>query len=896
METRLLKYIWKHSRALQIWLSAIILLSMPFYFLSLELPKRIINGPIQGDGFAGAEATKPFLQIWFPFAHALVGNDVLLFQGFRLDRLAALIVLSAAFLLLVIINGWFKLYINTCKGRIGERVLRTLRYEMIDRILRFPVWHIRQMKAPEIAGIVKDEVDPLSDFIGDSYSAPLFLAGQAITGLAFLFLQNIWFGLLTIVIVSVQVIVIPRLRRQLIALGQQRQTTARQLASRIGEIVHGAGDIHLNDTSNFVRADISRTLGTIFDVRLELFRRKFAVKFLNNLLMQFISVLFYLIGGYFVITGRLDVGSLVASIAAYKDLPAPIKGLIDWDQQRLLAQVRFAQALEAFRIAALPPAAIQDEERQDRIREGFAINRVSYRQKGMPPALEDVSLTIGVGERVALVSTPTESGVRLLEIMTRLIVPTSGSILLDGEDIAGLPESMTGRTIGYSDGDTFLPAGTIRDSLLEVLRNRPQADDPGQRGFEVGQADRAPKNGEAGGALHGAVDPERTVSGRIRSTVEQAGLYDDICRIGLNSRLAADAVEVAGARVVATRRLLREHLDASGLRSSVEPFDPLRYLTHASIAENVVFGMTGSPGFDADSLPRNPIFMEVLDEAGLAAPLLALGEKMSRSFVEMFRSVSSTSVLFDAVATMTPGRITALGAILERIGAGGMDSLEEADRHELLALALDYDEPGYRFALLDDAMRAKIVKARHQFQERFRLAGMPVSFYDPQAYDASLSVIDNVLFGRIATRNVGERARLVESVGDVLRKADLWDTVFEAGLAFHIGIGGRGLSDEQRQKLRLARALMKKPDILILNRACAALPAREQEAILLTLLEDPPDPTGKRRGIVCMPADPGHASFFDRVIILEGGSVVADGRPADVLDRSAEASPVAGAV
>jgi ABC-type hemin transport system ATPase subunit len=89
---------------------------------------------------------------------------------------------------------------------------------------------------------------------------------------------------------------------------------------------------------------------------------------------------------------------------------------------------------------------------------------------------------------------------------------------------------------------------------------------------------------------------------------------------------------------------------------------------------------------------------------------------------------------------------------------------------------------------------------------------------------------------------------------------------------------------------------MKKPDILILNRACAALPAREQEAILLTLLEDPPDPTGKRRGIVCMPADPGHASFFDRVIILEGGSVVADGRPADVLDRSAEASPVAGAV
>ena len=43
--------------------------------------------------------------------------------------------------------------------------------------------------------------------------------------------------------------------------------------------------------------------------------------------------------------GRLDIGQLVAVISAYKDLPSPIKDLIDWDQQRLDVQVKYAQVV-----------------------------------------------------------------------------------------------------------------------------------------------------------------------------------------------------------------------------------------------------------------------------------------------------------------------------------------------------------------------------------------------------------------------------------------------------------------------------------------------------------------------------------------------------------------------
>jgi len=49
-----------------------------------------------------------------------------------------------------------------------------------------------------------------------------------------------------------------------------------------------------------------------------------------------------------VITGKLDIGALVAVIAAYKDLPAPVNELIDWDQQRMDVEIQYNQVVEQF--------------------------------------------------------------------------------------------------------------------------------------------------------------------------------------------------------------------------------------------------------------------------------------------------------------------------------------------------------------------------------------------------------------------------------------------------------------------------------------------------------------------------------------------------------------------
>src|SRR3712207_3806336 len=325
MDRSLFRYIWRHSRRDQLIIFAVVLASLPFYFASLDLPRRIVNEAIQGRAFERGETTARFLAISFEWPQWLGGGEVQLSEGFQVDRLGLLFGLSGLFLLLVLVNGAFKYWINVAKGALGERMLRRMRFDLFALILRFTPEALRNVKSSETATIIKDEVEPIGGFIGDAFILPLFLGTQAATALIFILVQNVWLGLIAASIVGVQFLIIPRLRRELLRLGKERQLASRRLAGRIGEVVDGIEVIQVHNAHAWERAEIGHRLFELFDIRFRIYKRKFMVKFLNNFLAQLTPFFFYAVGGYFALRGQLDIGQLVAVIAAYRELPPPLK-------------------------------------------------------------------------------------------------------------------------------------------------------------------------------------------------------------------------------------------------------------------------------------------------------------------------------------------------------------------------------------------------------------------------------------------------------------------------------------------------------------------------------------------------------------------------------------------
>src|SRR5688572_25499400 len=230
MEHNLFRYIWRNSWRDQTLILAVVAISYIFLFASLDLPKQIVNQAIQGEAFENNATTAPFLRLTIGPYDWLGMPEVTLVEGFPLTRIPYLVALCLSFLFFVVVNGWLKQIVNTEKGRLGERMLRRLRYTLYDRVLRFPINHFRKVKQAEVATMIKDEVEPLGGFIGDAYITPAFLGGQALTALTFILIQNAWLGLISVVVLAVQLVLIPLLRRRILELGRQRQLTARQLA------------------------------------------------------------------------------------------------------------------------------------------------------------------------------------------------------------------------------------------------------------------------------------------------------------------------------------------------------------------------------------------------------------------------------------------------------------------------------------------------------------------------------------------------------------------------------------------------------------------------------------------------------------------------------------------
>ena len=86
-------------------------------------------------------------------------------------------------------------------------------------------------------------------------------------------------------------------------------------------------------------------------------------------------------------------------------------------------------------------------------------------RSGDDPALDEFSLAIGAGERVALVGPSGAGKTTVASVLLRFFVPQSGTVRLTGIDIADLDLDNLRRTIALVPQDAYLFSGSIADNL-----------------------------------------------------------------------------------------------------------------------------------------------------------------------------------------------------------------------------------------------------------------------------------------------------------------------------------------------------------------------------------------------------------------------------------------------
>ena len=890
MERNIFKYIWRHSRAEQLVILTWVVVSLPFYFVSLDLPKQIVNQGIQGNGFETPESQNPIGVLAVPLSQTLTGERIVLFEGVPADQRTTLLILSFAFLVLVCFNGGFKYVINTSKGRLGERMLRRLRYELSDRLLRFRLPRVRRMKPAEVATMIKDEVEPLGGFIGDAFVTPAFLGGQAITAMVFIMVQSFWLGLIAGIIVLVQALLIPRLRVPILRLGRQRQLTARQLAGRIGEVIEGAGEIHANDTSNYERAELTSRLGRIFDIRFEIYQRKFFVKFLNNFLSQLTPFIFYAGGGLLALSGRLDIGALVAVIAAYKDLPGPVKELIDWEQRRADVQIKYDQVIEQFQPTEIVEPEYQDPDAPVEPLEGdIRLASVTLLDEGATKLLDGVSFEAPLRSHMAVVGGASSGKESLGEVVAGLMQTSSGSIEMGGHPIEGLPQAVLGRRLAYVPPDAYFFARSIKENLLYSLTHRPVREPEYDAAAADAAAARLSESRRAANATFdinadwvdyeaaGVNDAGELVQ-KVLSILDCVELSDDIYRFGLDGTLDAERRPEVAEDILNARHRMAGRLSEEGHGDLVELFDVANYNSNATLGENLLFGTARDEAFAPENLVDHPLVREELEASGLDGEMVEKGLSIAQTMVEIFADLPAGHPFFDQFSFIDADDLPEFRQIIARAENVGVDALPSAERKRLLRLPMPYIEARHRLSLLDGAFQQKVLEVRARLRERIeKETPDAVAFYDRGRYNAAASILDNILFGRLIYGRAQAEETISGLVTEVLKELGLREAVCEIGLDYQVGVGGKRLSATRRQKLALARALLKRPDLLIVSEATAVMDGATRSLLLRNVRE-----AARDHGLIWIVERPVMAAEFPRVLVMEDGRLVDDGGYADL--------------
>jgi ATP-binding cassette subfamily B multidrug efflux pump len=170
-----------------------------------------------------------------------------------------------------------------------------------------------------------------------------------------------------------------------------------------------------------------------------------------------------------VAAGRLSAGYLVTSYALIGLLAPVVQRITIFNRTLQEAQIsieRLAQTL------AEDPESPQEEEFPEvDVSEGLvSVEGVSFSYPDGTLALDEVSLTAGRGELVALVGPNGAGKSTLLELLPRFRQPTNGRIMIDGQNIADVSLESLRSKIGFVTQDTPLFDGTIAENVTYGVR------------------------------------------------------------------------------------------------------------------------------------------------------------------------------------------------------------------------------------------------------------------------------------------------------------------------------------------------------------------------------------------------------------------------------------------
>ncbi|MBX4927405.1 ABC transporter ATP-binding protein [Rhizobium binae] len=258
----------------------------------------------------------------------------------------AILILVLAYLGLVLLEGLTKLMLNLYRGWIGEVAVRWLRKSALAASRESEETPFDALAEGVQLSILIAEAEPVGGFVGTSISEPLLQAGILVAvGGYMIFLQPLM-ALAVAVVFLPQIGFVPLMQSAINRRVETKITVTRHVSQSM--IQHVAS----NDAFDAQGTRVQR----LFSLNMGIYKIKFTMNFMMNLMTQLGYAGIFALGGYYVVTGKTEIGTVVVFISGLTKIRDPWGELVDWYRDLRVTQVKYAMIRDAS-----AAAEVQDE-------------------------------------------------------------------------------------------------------------------------------------------------------------------------------------------------------------------------------------------------------------------------------------------------------------------------------------------------------------------------------------------------------------------------------------------------------------------------------------------------------------------------------------------------------
>lgn len=166
------------------------------------------------------------------------------------------------------------------------------------------------------------------------------------------------------------------------------------------------------------------------------------------------------------------------------------------------------------------------------------------------------------------------------------------------------------------------------------------------------------------------------------------------------------------------------------------------------------------------------------------------------------------------------------------------------------------------------------------------IAGYPITEYDIKWWRRNCGVVmqDGVIFSESIARNIAVSDAEIDLIRleNAAKIANIHDYIMGLPLKYNTKIGreGAGLSQGQKQRILIARAVYKNPDFIFLDEATNALDAKNERTIVENLNE-----FYKGKTVVVVAHRLSTVKNADQIIVIDKGIIVESGNHSMLIEK-----------